>query len=205
LGLKGDAAAFVGRAASDKLLVAGLLVLLFAGWLAARLRADRLGRALFLVSSAVFVGALATRALVVPLLAASLAGVVAGLAGRRIGPGEKARIAVIAVLGIAFVSLAAVTTSADPTASATDVDPAAETRAALAHGNLFEARLWSERWAAETPDQRGEAALLLAEIDWSLGHRVLARGLAADVAIRATDAEVRRRASVHAAEWSESK
>ena len=194
LGLAGDAGAFTARAPADKLVLIALLTTLFGAWCALRARPDRASRIGFLVAAAAAVGALACRAFALPGIL--LATVV--VARAPFGRGRPA--GAFAFAG--FVALAA-SIGLPPPSPGPDGrgDPAAETRLALAKRNLFEARLWAERWVAESPDPPGESSLLLAEIDWGLRHRERARAIAADIVSRATDPEIRQLAAKDLGNW----
>jgi hypothetical protein len=192
---------FVARTIADRALLAACVLLLFGAWWAMRSLADRPSRVLFLVTGGAFLGFLAARALVIGLAAFALALVVR--ASLRGPPGFRGRGAsqVFASVGALLLAAAFVLGSTPAPVVATEVTAAEETQAALDRGNLFEARLWAERWAGESPDGPTDAALLLAQIDWELGHRERALSIAADVSARGVDEDLRRRASERLAAW----
>ena len=198
----GDATgAFAAHTTADRLALAALVVFVHAAWWAMRSLGDRSARAAFLGAGGLFAGALVARGLTVPFLLLAL-WLVSRAAIRRSSGWRRSG----AFAGFAALLLAvAIAIPAPPRPASADADPAEETRGALAQGNLFEARLWGERWAAETPERPGEPALLLAQINWDLGHRVRARAIAADVSARSSDPELRRRAAERVAQWTEAK
>jgi hypothetical protein len=199
--LGGGAAPFAARQAADKLALGAFVLVLFGGWCGARALGHRCARVFFLAVGGAFVGALVARGLTILFLLLGLGLVLWAVIRRPQGWRMGGAFALVASLLLAAAS--ALPPSARETGS--DTDPAAETTAAIERGNLFEARLWGERWVAENPERSGDAALVLAEIDWHLGHRAQARTIAADVAVHAPEEDTRRRANEHLLEWRELK
>ncbi len=190
---------------SDKLVVVGLVVLLLGAWNAMHDERDRVARVVFLAAGAAFVASLVVPSLTALFLLLTLALIGRALFSRaRASSRGRALAGALGAAGLLLLGLAIVVPDAT---AATDGggDPAAETRAALARGNLFEARFWGERWVAETPDALGDAALLLAQVDWDLGHHGRARAIAAEVAARGVDSDVRRTAGARLERWKEPK
>jgi len=197
---------FVARTAADRLALAAFVVLLFSAWCAMRALADRSARVVFLLAGVAFVGSLAARSLAIPLVALVVA-LVARVTIRRDRDGDESlRRASGAFASIGAVLLGtAILLPATPRRIVSDLGPAEETRAALERGNLFEARFWGERWVAESPDSPGDAALVLAEIDWDLGHHARALAIATEISTRSPDEELRRRANERLSQWKEPK
>jgi hypothetical protein len=193
---------FFARTLADRGALAALAALLFGAWWAMRALGDRPARALFLACSAMFVGFLAARVLAAPFVLLALAIVLRASLRRAAGWRGSAGIAGIAVCVLTWAIAGARAPESPPVATSA----AQETTAARERNNLFEARLWAERWVTESAAGNGgrgpgDAALVLAQIDWELGHRTRARSLAADVAARGADADVRRRASEKVGAW----
>jgi hypothetical protein len=204
LGLGDALGPFFARTLSDRLDLVALTLLLFSAWWALRALADRSARVTFLVCGGAFVGSLAARSLTLPFLLLVLM-LVSRVVIRR-PPGGRVCAALAGIGALVLVVAARLPAKVEPLVG--EADPARETRAAIARGNLFEARLWAERWATGGVDgARGadDPALLLAEIDWNLGHHERARSIAADVAAHASDAELRRRAAERVIQWSEAR
>ena len=197
----GGAQPFAARVTSDKLALGAFVLVLFGAWCAMRALGDQRARIAFLAVGGSFVGALVARPVSVLFLALGIALVFRAAIRRPFGWRMSVAFAVIALL--LFSVARAFPAPAPQIASA--ADPTAETTAAIARGNLFQARLWAERWVAEHPERPADAALVLAEIDWHLGHYVQARTIAADVAAHGPDEDTRRRANERLLEWKESK
>jgi hypothetical protein len=189
---------FAARVAADKLILGAFVLVLFAAWCAMRSLGDRRARVSFLVVGSAFVGALVARPLGLLFLVLGVALVLHAL----IRPPRAWTSGSFALAGLVLLSLSRAFPPS-PAPQAVDADPAAETIAALERGNLFQARLWGERWVAEYPDRAGDAALVLAEIDWRLGHHERARAIAADVASRGPDVHTQRRATARLLEWKD--
>jgi hypothetical protein len=197
-------APFSARTSADRLALVGAVLVLFGAWWGARASSDRVARAYFGACGALFVGGLAWRVLAIPFGLFVFALVLRAALRRAAGWRGSTVLAALGALVFLLSALSAGVARTERSAGGLadrEPDPATETRGALERGNLFQARFWGERWAVERPD--GDAAVVLAEINWALGHRARARAPAADVAARATEPALRRRADAHLSEWKE--
>jgi hypothetical protein len=187
--------AFTANDAVGRAMLAARVALIVLVWIALVSRDDRAGRALFATACGAFVASLAFRAAF-----ASFA-LLAVVTFARAFPNAKMReriAALVAVLAAGAIALAAMTKRPAP---APPDDLPGLTTYWLERQNLFEARFWAERWAAAERDRPGNAHFVLAEIDWELGHKEIARMIVADVAMHAQSDAVREKARHLLAKW----
>lgn len=177
-----------GRAA----LFTRALLLAVVWWVHAK-RGGASGRRWIAAVGTGFVASLEIRALFVPFVLLSMAG---------IGRSKRAF-----ALGVAIVALCLVAGTVPGRAPEVDhllqvdADPAAQTLLWSARDNVFRTRFWAARWAATEHDP-GSGRLALARADWALGRADEARRLARQVAAEAVDAQARQRASDQLAAWT---
>ena len=184
LGVTAPLAPFSANEPGGRAILAGMAALLFAAWWGGA------GRRRFVVAAALFVCALALRALLLPF---ALACVVAAW------PSVRARAGAAAAL-VACLALTALA-SRPPSPPSWAGSPAAETARWVDRDNLFQARAWAARWAA-TEGGEGDGHLALAKLDWALGHHDEALALAAHVAASGADDGVKQRASQQLRAWA---
>ena len=197
LALADPTAAFAAHDGIARVLLAARIGLLFVAWLGLTARDDRPQRFAFAIACGLFAGSLAMVGLFAPFVVA------AAVASLRALAVATSRVRVTSLLG-AVVALAvlvgAARISTRPAPAPPD-DVAGLTAYWLDRENLFEARFWATQWASAERERPGEGQLLLARIDWELGHRDVARSLLADVAARAPSPDARRRAVAQLAAW----
>ncbi len=197
LALDDPSAAFAASDTIARLLLAARVTLLFLAWLGLVARDDRAQRVAFAIACGLFVGSLAIVALFVPFALSALVVCVrhVAVASSR----TRFASAIGAIFAISMLVLGS-QYSARP-APAPPEDVAGLTAYWLDRENLFEARFWATQWAGAERERPGEGQLLLARIDWELGHRDAARSLLADVVARAPSPDARRRAATQLATW----
>lgn len=197
LALDAPGAAFVADDAMGRVLLALRVALLFAAWLSLVGRDDRAQRALFAVACGLFVGSLAFASLFAPFVLAVIA-----LEARRLvtaTPRVRVTSGAFAVVAVA-ATIASSSLAARPPAPVPDDAPRL-TVYWIDRENLFEARFWATQWARAEEAQPGDAQIVLARIDWELGHRAEARALLADVVGRGRSEDARRRARAQLESW----
>jgi hypothetical protein len=182
LGVAAPFAPFSATEPADRALLLARAALLLAAWYAPR-------RRIFLVACALFVGSLAARGVFVPFAAVAVAAAWAERRARLVASGS---VIACVILGLA--------TSRPPEVPPAAGNPAAETVAWIQRDNLFRARSWAVQWANGERSE-GDGHLALAKLDWALGHRDEARGIAGDVAAHGVDEGIRQRASEQLREW----
>ena len=190
-------AAFTASDGIARILLAARIALLFLAWLALTAHDDRPQRVAFAITCGLFVGSLAHNVLFVPFAVAALVVCVRWLSIAS----SRARVASAIGAVVAVASVLVATRFAARPVAAPPEDVAGLTSYWIDRENLFEARFWATQWASAERERPGEGQLLLARIDWELGHRDVARSLLSDVVARAPSADARRRAAAQLATW----